>query len=365
MSETSTVIQLFRKWRSGDEASGQEMAQRFSDWYYAISTIRIPGTAGRPPMEAACQSFAQGIVTVTRPRALVDWAHDLLERELSAAGYGLDQQIETGSDNPNAMTRNRSPRELLQLVANSVEPAHLQILALAYNPSTPLSVVDRAAEPLGGTPFALLKARYEIKRALRAGHDVPFAVAPDDMDMDRAPISLYEAHRLASGKEMAELEKWLLSDIDLCKDIAEFSAFVHALRGGALAEYAVEPEAPVEAPTPQPVEAATAQPEATGDGLFAKKTDSSATPTVDSVTQPESAPGAPVTPPNEGQSTQTETELVETTPDPVAETPAPQPSPSGQPAAKGSTFRATLITLATVIAMIVLIGMIFVFILRG
>ena len=69
-----TVIQLFRKWRSGDESAGQEMAQKFSDWYYAISTIRVPGQEGRPPMEAACQSFAQGIITVTRPRALVDWA---------------------------------------------------------------------------------------------------------------------------------------------------------------------------------------------------------------------------------------------------------------------------------------------------
>ena len=75
-----TVIQLFRKWRSGDESAGQEMAQKFSDWYYAISTIRVPGQEGRPPMEAACQSFAQGIITVTRPRALVD-CHDLLERE--------------------------------------------------------------------------------------------------------------------------------------------------------------------------------------------------------------------------------------------------------------------------------------------
>lgn len=361
MSETSTVIQLFRKWRSGDEASGQEMAQRFSDWYYAISTIRIPGTAGRPPMEAACQSFAQGIVTVTRPRALVDWAHDLLERELSAAGYGLNEQVQTGSDNPNAMTRNRSPRELLQSVAGSVDPALLQILALAYNQSTPLAVVDRAAEPLGGTPYALLKARYQIKRALRAGHDVPFAVAPEDMDMDRAPISLYEAHRLASGKEMAELEKWLLSDIDLCKDIAEFSAFVHALRGGAFAEFAVEPETPAE-----PIAVETESPTDT-EGSVGIESDPPAAPHVEPATPSEIAPSAVPTSANEGSPPPNNADLETDPPEVAAEPPAPRPSPSpsAPPAAKGSTFRATLITLATVIAMIVLIGMIFVFILRG
>lgn len=357
MSESSTVIQLFRKWRSGDEASGQEMAQRFSDWYYAISTIRIPGTAGRPPMEAACQSFAQGIVTVTRPRALVDWAHDLLERELSVAGYGLDTQVQTGSDNPNAMTRNRSPRELLQSVAKTIDPDHLQVLALAYDPSTPISAVDRAAEPLGGTPFAVLQARYQIKRALRSSHDVPFAVAPEDIDMDRAPISLYEAHRLASGKEMAELEKWLLSDIDLCKDIAEFSAFVHALRDGALADFAIEPEAALEA-APVPAEPEPA-------ALVADE------PTIETASdvvasQPAEAPPVDgLTPQGESQDYTNEPAVDNTVPSEAAEPPAPRPAQPQTPAKKGSTLRATLITLATVIAMIVLIGMIFVFVLRG
>ena len=204
-----TVIQLFRKWRSGDESAGQEMAQN-SDWYYAISTIRVPGQEGRPPMEAACQSFAQGIITVTRPRALVDWATTSSSASLLRPATDWVRATQRGSDNPNAMTRDRSPVELLQNVADQIDPNHRRVLALAYDPTVDLSVVDKAADPLGGTPFAMLEARYALKRALKATQDVPFAVVPDQADMDRAPISLYEAHRLASGKEISELEKWLL-----------------------------------------------------------------------------------------------------------------------------------------------------------
>ena len=90
-------------------------------------------------------------------------------------------------------------------------------------------------------------------------------MVPDSSDMDRAPLCLYEAGRLASADEICQLEKWLLSDIDLCKDIAEFAAFVHALRGGAFAEWAVIPATavkppaaakPPSTPTPAPVAAA-------------------------------------------------------------------------------------------------------------
>lgn len=347
MTETSsstTVIQLFRKWRSGDEASGQEMAQRFSDWYYAISTIRVPGTAGRPPMESACQQFAQGIVTVTRPRALVDWAHDVLEKELSTSGYGLDAMAQTGSDHPNAMTRNRSPSELLQSVAGAVPADLLNVLALAYDANTSLATVDAAAEPLGGTPFAMLQARYAIKRALRTSQDVPFAVAPDEADMDRAPISLYEANRLASGREVGDLEKWLLSDIDLCKDIAEFSAFVHALRGGALSQYATPPmavdstpPAPQTAPSTDLEEPTQPRPDAEP---MASATAPDPTPEPASTAPPSPADVAPVNPPG----------------------PAPAAPPT---AAKAGAMRATLVTVATVVAMVVLLGMIIVFVLRG
>jgi len=350
-----TVIQLFRRWRGGDEAAGQEMAQKFSDWYYAISTIRVPGQEGRPPMEAACQAFAQGIVTVTRPRALIDWAHDLLERELKSVGYGLDTNKPTGSDHPNAMTRNRSPRELIENVADSIDPAQRRVLALAYDPSINLSVVDQAADALGGTPFAMLQARYALKQSLQQTQDVPFAVVPENADMDRAPISLYEAHRLASGNEICELEKWLLSDIDLCKDIAEFSAFVHALRGGALQQYAVPLEAPkptasteAEAAAPQQPAPETPAPEA------------SPAP-AEPAAAPEPVPGTET----EGSAPSPEATAEEAQSEPqeqaVPATPAPQ---AEAPPAKGSSLRAFLITSATLVLAVILILMIIILVLR-
>jgi hypothetical protein len=344
-AQTLTVIQLFRKWRSGDESSGQEMAQRFSDWYYAISTIRVPGQAGRPPMEQACQAFAQGIVSVTRPRALVDWAHDLLERELGSAGYGMSSTGSTGSDNPNAMTRNRSPVELILNVAESLDPKHRRILALAYDTNVALSDVDLVADELGGTPYAMLQARYQLKQALSDTQDVPFAVVPENADMDRVPISLYEAQRLASITEIADLEKWLLSDIDLCKDIAEFSAFVHALRGGALQQWAEMPAAtPDTADTPKPEPAETASQV--------------------SAPAPEATPT--VTHDNDLPPVDTEPVSAEIQDEPDAEeiraTPAPKPAATAQP---GGAMKAILITGATIAGAVVLLIMIMIYALRA
>jgi len=344
MSDTTqnTVIQLFRKWRGGDEASGQEMAQRFSDWYYAISTIRIPGQGGRPPMEAACQSFAQGIVTVTRPRALVDWAHDLLERELASEGFGLNTQADTGSDNPNGMTRDRSPTQLIQNVRESVDPAFIRVLALAYDPSTDLQVVNAAADDIGGTPYAMLQARYALKRALRSTQDVPFAVVPDTADMDRAPISLYEANRLNSGPDTANLEKWLLSDIDLCKDVAEFSAFVHALRGGALSEWAEPVAESISAPAPEQVtETATVpEPQPPSDEP------------VPQAVEDDGEPEPPAPPDDEPEDIGPE-EVTQT------DTPAPLPAP------RGSAVRTLLLTGATIVGAVVLLIMIAIYALRA
>ena len=39
--------QLFNQWRGGDGQAGQAMAQRFSDWYYAVTTCRLGEVTGR------------------------------------------------------------------------------------------------------------------------------------------------------------------------------------------------------------------------------------------------------------------------------------------------------------------------------
>lgn len=264
MAEPS-VQQLFRQWRGGDAEAGKVMAQKFSDWYYAVTTVRVADRSGREPLERACQSFAQGIISVTRPSTLVDWAHGLLEEELKGIGRGLDAGPARGGDHANALTRNESPTALIKAAVTQLTESQRHLLASAYDLKTPVEEIEALGEDMGGLPFAMLDARYALKRALHESAEIPFAVVPDEADMDRAPIGLYEAGRLASGAEVATLEKWLLTDIDLCKDVAEFAAFVHAMRAGALAEFIqaptrAAPAAPAAAPEPAPEPTPPAEP---------------------------------------------------------------------------------------------------------
>ena len=118
------------------------------------------------------------------------------------------------------------------------------------------------AEAAGGWPLAVLDARYALKRWLRENARINFSVVPDQADLDRAPMPLYEASRMASAEEEDYFEKWLISDLYLCRDVAEFATFAHALRAGAFkgehpATMAASP-APAPAPAPRPRTAAPA-----------------------------------------------------------------------------------------------------------
>ena len=75
MSESLDLQTMFRRWRNGDQQAGQAMAQRFSDWYYAISATRLGDRDGRQPLERACIRFQDEIVQITDSSALVPWAH--------------------------------------------------------------------------------------------------------------------------------------------------------------------------------------------------------------------------------------------------------------------------------------------------
>jgi hypothetical protein len=219
---------LFKRWQNGDTAAGQRMAQRFTDWYYAVTAVQLGEVAGRSPLERACGTFAQGITTITRASELVDWAHGIVAREVrSAGGRGR------GGDFPNALTSSRSPTELLGRAKGSLTSTQFELLAATFDDTVPLADLITLSEAHGGWPLSILEARYVLKRALRDGDGVPFTVVPESPDLDRAPMPLYEAARMSSGDEEAFFEKWLLSDLDLCRDVAEFAAFSHALRAGA------------------------------------------------------------------------------------------------------------------------------------
>lgn len=243
---TLPTPQLFKAWRSGDAAAGGVMAQRFSDWYYAITATRLGDQHGRAPLQRACLRFQQGIVSVSNPATLADWAHGLLLEELQQAGGRL-----AGGDFPNALTGGRSPTELLQRAAAELPPAQVRLLAHAYDARYPAEDLAHEAEALGGMPVAVLQARHALKRWLRDQVAVPFTEVPEEPNLDCAPLPVYEASRMASAAEEAGFEKWLLSDMGLCKDIAEFGVFAMALRAGAFAE-APAPRAPTGAPTRAP-----------------------------------------------------------------------------------------------------------------
>ncbi|GDX83094.1 hypothetical protein LBMAG42_49050 [Deltaproteobacteria bacterium] len=232
MSDLSTTPTptLFKQWRhQGDAAAGQAMAQRFSDWYYAITTCRLGDAHGRGPLQRACVRFQQGILSVTTPTELADWSHVLLMEEVKMAGGRI-----AGGDFPNQLTGGRSPTELLQQVAGRLEPGVVRLLTAAYDSEVPLEEVTALAETMGGYPFAVLHARLAAKRALRDHAGVAFTEVPDSPNLDLAPLPLYEAGRMPREAEETGFEKWMLTDMGLCKDIAEFGVFAQAMRAGAL-----------------------------------------------------------------------------------------------------------------------------------
>ena len=112
----------------------------------------------------------------------------------------------------------------------------------AYEGRVDLELEDAAEATDAGWPMALLDARYNLKRSLKDNLQVGFSIVPTQPLLDCAPLPLYESDRMATDTEEAIFEKWLISNEDLCRDLAEFATFAHALRAGAL-------EAPREAPS--------------------------------------------------------------------------------------------------------------------
>lgn len=230
MDPNASVQELFKRWRNdGDADAGMAMAQKFSDWYYAVTSARLGDRLGRQPLEKACAAFEQGIVQVTRTSELVDWAWTLVESACAGVGRRVN-----GGDFPNALTGNRSPTALIQTAAGRLPADRVRLLRASFDASTSLDELGRLAEEQGGMPLAILQARHELKLQLHQQCQVPFQVLPERPNLDLAPLPLYEAARMASHDEEGAFEKWLISDIELCKDVAEFSAFAHALRAGAL-----------------------------------------------------------------------------------------------------------------------------------
>ncbi len=225
MTDTRSTKDLFKAWRGGDAAAGHTMAQRFADWYYAIATSRLGESRGRGPCDTACRRFGEGIVQVTESRALVKWAHDIVVQELQSAGG-----VARDGDESNAYTNNSTPKALLAR-AKTALPTEIAVLEAVYGGTMSEDEVEALAAPLGGNPIGVLTARYAVKKWLNINAGVPFAVTPDNPILDRAPLPQYESAHM-NADEVIQFEHWMLTDFDLCRDIAEFATYSVALRGG-------------------------------------------------------------------------------------------------------------------------------------
>lgn len=220
---------LFNRWKKGDAEAGQDMAQRFSDWYFAVCSARYGEIRSRPALERACQLFAQGIAQVESDRDLEEWAHAILEEELEGLG-GRE-----GSDEPSRLTGQRLPSRLINRAVSEARCSLLPLLAMAYDQSVSIEALKRACQDEGGYPLAVLKARYELKEWLGTHESIPFQVQPSQPNLDYLPLALYESGRLGAA-EARGFERWLLNDTTLRKDISEFSGISLALHGGVLSD---------------------------------------------------------------------------------------------------------------------------------
>lgn len=243
-ADTRQTKELFRLWRSGDAQAGQAMAQRFADWYYAISVSRLGERAGREPCERSCAKFGEGVVRQTEFRDARKWAHGLIVDELASRGARtLD------GNEPSPFTGAQKPKDLLMLCRKAL-PEEVALVELVYRGGDAQQITTLAAKG-GGMPLGVLRARYAVKRWLRHNARVPFEIVPDAPNLDHAPLPLYESGRMGSANEEATFEQWMLDHLDLCRDIAEFAHFAIALRGG-LPAAASAPAAPTFGDAPAP-----------------------------------------------------------------------------------------------------------------
>lgn len=235
----STAETLFHHWRRGDATAGKAMAQRFTDWYYAIAISRLGESQGETPFRSACASFSKGVVKVDDTRRLLGWAHNIARKQLHTQVDG--GRISDG-DLPNAFTRKKPPKALLASAREAL-PSQMDLLETTYGGRI-------VPEDL----YSVLKARYEVKSWLRDHMDVPFKVTPRTVDADRVPLTLYEAGRLTGDSEDSRFELYMLNDQEICQDVAEFAHYAIALRGGVGHAKPV-PNQKTSTPAPRPPQA--------------------------------------------------------------------------------------------------------------
>jgi len=245
-ASTQRTSTLFQQWRRGNANAGKAMAQRFTDWFYTLSVLRHGEKEGDAGFRTACEQFSQNIGKVADVRQLHAWAHDLASKHI------LVSSAPKKGDAPNAYTGEKSPSALLRSSSDALQ-SDLDLLLRLFHQG------DRNIDAIRA-----YNARLRVKAWLRDHAGIPFKVVPSKADPDLAPVPYYEASAL-DGRTTKAFELFLLEEPVLCRDLAEFAAYTHALRAG------LPSSAPaLQMPTAQPPASANRAPEAAAAAAPAK-----------------------------------------------------------------------------------------------
>jgi len=217
---------LFAEWKlRKDRVAGQLLAQTVADWYYALATSFAGEELGAEIAESACSAFGQQVVKLSAEDDLIPWAHALIEKKLRDSGTRA-----TGLNRPSLYSNARPPVDVL-LYAKKNLPEEVALLEAAYRGEMPAHQLASQTKELG-YPYALLLARYAVKKILRDDLKAPLAIIYDDPDRDLCPLPLYESGRLQDNKERSTFEQWVITRNGISQDIAEFAPFAIELRQG-------------------------------------------------------------------------------------------------------------------------------------
>lgn len=216
---------LFSDWkRRNDRVAGQQLAQAVADWYYALATSFAGEEFGAALADTACTLFGRQVVKLSADEDFVVWAHQLIQAEIRKGG-----QRAKGLNKPSVYSNARPPVDVLLYVKKQL-PEEVALLEAVY--STDMPAHKLAAMCTGGEsyPFAILGARYKVKKVLRDHLSAPLNIVYDEPNRDLCPLPFYESGRLQSPAETDKFEQWAFIRKDLSQDIAEFAPFVIELR---------------------------------------------------------------------------------------------------------------------------------------
>jgi hypothetical protein len=230
--EDLPVEQLYKDYftRKSDKSVIEVLSSRLETWYRALSICKLGGVAYNGPFEKACTDLSSSIgqLNLQKARQFVPVAHSILQKQI--------QKSPTPEfvDYTNPMLKNKQPLELLEAVWKNLSESDQKLLVHAYGASESLENLKKTGHFPDGIAFALLKARYALKKQLQSQEQISFSFLDDLKDRDLAPLPLYEAKTLKSKNEEDAFEYWLADAPNICIDLIEFAPFAESMRNGAL-----------------------------------------------------------------------------------------------------------------------------------